>query len=120
MSEYELSVLRQRGLAARDSKARRGELRFALPPGYCWDELGRIEMYLVSTRAQRVTISRIGLTVPFAAGETIHTENSYKYSPGEMEEVATAARLHDQRVWQDVAGRFSLHLLTIRTDAADA
>lgn len=44
MSEYELSLLRQRGLAARDSKAKRGELRFALPPGYCWDELGRIVM----------------------------------------------------------------------------
>lgn len=44
MSEYELSLLRQRGLAARDSKARRGELRFALPPGYCWNELGCIEM----------------------------------------------------------------------------
>jgi DNA invertase Pin-like site-specific DNA recombinase len=44
MSEYELSLLRQRGLAARDSKARRGELRFALPPGYCWNELGHIEM----------------------------------------------------------------------------
>jgi DNA invertase Pin-like site-specific DNA recombinase len=43
MSEYELSLLRQRGLAARDSKAKRGELRFALPPGYCWDELGRVE-----------------------------------------------------------------------------
>src|ERR1700730_13852262 len=40
MSEYELSLLRQRGLAARDSKAKRGELRFMLPPGYCWDELG--------------------------------------------------------------------------------
>ena len=44
MSEYELSLLRQRGLAARDSKARRGELRFMLPPGYCWGETGRIEM----------------------------------------------------------------------------
>ena len=44
MSEYELSLLRQRGLAARDAKARRGELRFALPPGYCWNELGRIEI----------------------------------------------------------------------------
>jgi DNA invertase Pin-like site-specific DNA recombinase len=44
MSEYELSLLRQRGLAARDSKASRGELRFALPPGYCWNELGQIEM----------------------------------------------------------------------------
>jgi DNA invertase Pin-like site-specific DNA recombinase len=44
MSEYELSLLRQRGLAARDAKARRGELRFALPPGFCWDGLGRIEI----------------------------------------------------------------------------
>jgi DNA invertase Pin-like site-specific DNA recombinase len=44
MSEYELSLLRQRGLAARDSKAGRGELRVQLPPGYAWDELGRIEM----------------------------------------------------------------------------
>ena len=44
MSEYELSLLRQRGLAARDSKAKRGELQVALPPGHCWDELGRIVM----------------------------------------------------------------------------
>jgi DNA invertase Pin-like site-specific DNA recombinase len=44
MSEYELSLLRQRGLAARDSKAKRGELRCSLPPGYCWNELGRLEM----------------------------------------------------------------------------
>lgn len=44
MSEYELSLLRQRGLAARDSKAKRGELRFTLPPGFCWSEVGRIEM----------------------------------------------------------------------------
>jgi len=44
MSEYELSLLRQRGLAARDSKAARGELRFSLPPGYCWDDLGQIVM----------------------------------------------------------------------------
>jgi DNA invertase Pin-like site-specific DNA recombinase len=44
MSEYELNLLRQRGLAARDSKAKRGELRFALPPGYCWNELDEIEM----------------------------------------------------------------------------
>jgi DNA invertase Pin-like site-specific DNA recombinase len=44
MSEYELNLLRQRGLAARDAKARRGELRFALPPGFYWDALGRIEI----------------------------------------------------------------------------
>jgi DNA invertase Pin-like site-specific DNA recombinase len=44
MSEYELSLLRQRGIEARDGKARRGELRFTLPPGYCWSEAGRIEI----------------------------------------------------------------------------
>jgi len=44
MSEYELSLLQQRGQAARDSKAKRGELRFRLPPGYCWNELGQLGM----------------------------------------------------------------------------
>lgn len=44
MSEYELSLMRQRGLAARDSKASRGEYRFMLPPGLCWSEAGKIEI----------------------------------------------------------------------------
>ena len=44
MSEYELSLLRQRGIEARDGKARRGALRFTLPPGYCWSDDGRIEI----------------------------------------------------------------------------
>ena len=44
MSEYELSLMRQRGLAARDLKARRGEFQFMLPPGFCWSEAGKIEI----------------------------------------------------------------------------
>ena len=44
MSEYELSLMRQRGLAARNSKARRGEFQFMLPPGFCWSEAARIEI----------------------------------------------------------------------------
>jgi DNA invertase Pin-like site-specific DNA recombinase len=44
MSEYELSLLRQRGIAARDSKAQRGEYRFMLPPGFCWSEIDKIEI----------------------------------------------------------------------------
>jgi len=44
MSEYELSLMRQRGIAARDSKAQRGEYRFMLPPGFCWSEAGKIEL----------------------------------------------------------------------------
>jgi dimethylhistidine N-methyltransferase len=74
-------------------------------------DLGRIEMYLDSTRDQTVTIGRIGLTVPFAAGEPVHTENSYKYSLAEINAVATDAGLQDKCFWQDAAGRFNLHLL---------
>ncbi len=43
-SEYELSLLRQRGLAARDAKAERGALRFTLPPGFIWSEDDQIKM----------------------------------------------------------------------------
>ena len=46
MSEYELSLLRQRGIAARDPKARRGEYRFMLPPGFSWSEAGKIDLDL--------------------------------------------------------------------------
>jgi L-histidine Nalpha-methyltransferase len=79
-------------------------------------DLGRIEMYLVSTCSQRVTIGRLGLEVAFAAGESIHTENSYKYSLAEMAAAAEAAGLHTERCWQDAEGRFSLHLLRIKAD----
>lgn len=75
------------------------------------ENLGRIEMYLVSTRVQSVTIGRIGLTARFAEGETIHTENSYKYSRAEIHDLAMTAGLHEQCSWQDAAGRFSVHLL---------
>jgi L-histidine Nalpha-methyltransferase len=81
------------------------------------EDLGRIEMYLVSTRPQSVTIGGIGLTVRFAAGETIHTENSYKYTLAEIHAVAAAAGLQDLCFWQDAAGRFNLHLLAAQTDA---
>lgn len=43
-SEYELSLLRQHGIAARDTKAGRGALRLALRPEFCWNESDRIEM----------------------------------------------------------------------------
>lgn len=39
----------------------------------------RIEMHLVSTRRQSVHVN--GARFDFRAGETIHTENSYKYTP---------------------------------------
>jgi len=44
MSEFELNLLRQRSLEAIRQKARRGELRFHLPVGFCWTSAGKIEI----------------------------------------------------------------------------
>ena len=69
----------------------------------------RIEMHLVSRRAQRV---RVGTeTFEFAEGESIHTENSYKYSVDGFQALALSAGWDAKRVWTDAARRFSLHWL---------
>ena len=72
---------------------------------------GRIEMYLVSAISQTVRITALDLVIPFEAGETIHTENSYKYSLREIGELAAAAGLRVERQWLDTGSRFSLNLL---------
>ncbi|HLT48736.1 MAG TPA: L-histidine N(alpha)-methyltransferase [Rubricoccaceae bacterium] len=69
-------------------------------------ERGRIEMHLVSLRDQTVHVG--GRAFAFREGETIHTENSYKYGPGEIEAIAAPAGLHVVREWSDPAGWFSL------------
>ena len=53
---------------------------------------GRVEMYLVSDRAQTVTV--LGRSFAFAAEERIHTENSYKYTPQDFSALADAAGWH--------------------------
>lgn len=68
---------------------------------------GRIEMHLVSTRDQIVTAA--GRRFRFAAGETVHTENSYKYSLAEFQALAREAGYRAERVWTDEANLFSLH-----------
>lgn len=75
------------------------------------EEEGRIEMYLISARAQQVSIDHLGLEVSFAADETIHTENSYKYSSAEIEALASAAGLQIKYQWLDAERRFSVNLL---------
>ncbi|MGH2372654.1 MAG: L-histidine N(alpha)-methyltransferase [bacterium] len=75
------------------------------------EQFGRIEMYLVSGRRQLIPIDRLRLEVPFAAGETIHTENSYKYSFAEIEALASAAGLRIESQWLDTDRWFSLNLL---------
>jgi dimethylhistidine N-methyltransferase len=77
-----------------------------------WNEIaGRIEMHLVSTRAQTVHVDALGIDVPFARGETIHTENSHKYTAAEMRSICRGAGLEPRREWLDAAGRFAGYLL---------
>lgn len=74
------------------------------------EQIGRIEMYLVSARAQVISIDRLSLEVPFTDGEMIHTEDSYKYSLAEIEALAGAAGLGIAHQWLDAERRFSLSL----------
>lgn len=70
---------------------------------------GRIEMHLLSLREQVVRVA--GRDIRFAAGEVIHTENSYKYTLDEFRELAARARWQLAHTWLDDRGRFSVHLL---------
>jgi len=73
------------------------------------ESLGRIEMHLVSEREQSVRVANESFR--FAAGETIHTENSYKYSVEEFRGLADAAGFRSLAVWTDADRLFSVHLL---------
>jgi len=77
------------------------------------DSESRIEMHLVSLADQNVRIA--GQHVSFAAGETIHTENSYKHSPEAFDRIASLAGWRVVRRWTDPDDLFALNLL-----AADA
>jgi dimethylhistidine N-methyltransferase len=71
---------------------------------------GRIEMHLVSKRAQEIVL--LGRRFRFAVGESIHTENSYKYSLVQFQDLARSAAWQPQRVWTDTEDLFSIHELT--------
>jgi len=75
------------------------------------EEEGRVEMYLVSEGVQRVRIAKLDLEISFAPCETIHTENAYKYSLAEIQELSIGAGFALQQHWLDSGHRFSLNLL---------
>lgn len=70
---------------------------------------GRIEMHLVSRARQRIAID--GEQFELDAGETIHTENSYKYSVAEFTALAAGAGYRPAWVWTDPQALFSVHYL---------
>ena len=71
---------------------------------------GRVEMHLESAREQTVRVGALGLDLHFGAGERVHTENSYKYSPEELSALAEATGFKRARTWLDSGGRFSSNL----------
>ena len=70
---------------------------------------GRIEMHLVNAHQRRIRIDDHFFEL--SAGESIHTENSYKYTIEEFAELASAAGFKQQRVWTDESSLFSVQLL---------
>lgn len=71
----------------------------------------RMEMYLVSRRDQEVRIEDLDLTVPFEAGERLHTEYSYKFTEAMIDEIVGKAGLAVEASWYDDKRWFGLHLL---------
>jgi len=71
----------------------------------------RVEMHLESLCAQTVRVA--GQTFGFAAGETLHTECSYKYDLATFHALAARAGFEPERVWTDPAGWFAVHWLRV-------
>ena len=92
----------------------------------CWDTLGwghhahkafydedrgRIEMHLESLAGQSIQLD--GTNVSFRKGETIHTENSCKYSIDEVRSLAARAGFHPAQIWTDSNDLFGVFYLRV-------
>jgi dimethylhistidine N-methyltransferase len=69
----------------------------------------RIEMHLASKKRQKVRVA--GRAIDFRAGETIHTENSYKYTLDSFRALARGSGWDPVAVWTDAGANFSIHAL---------
>jgi len=79
-----------------------------------WNEKeSRIEMHLESRCAQKVLIAALKMEVSFAEGETIHTECSYKYAPGQAEAMLKESGFGYTESWTDERGWFNVCLARV-------
>lgn len=78
------------------------------------DAEGRVEMHMVSLASQTVRVH--DKSFEFTEGETIHSENSYKYSAAEFEDMAEASGWQKQILWTDEERRFAVFLLDARAE----
>jgi dimethylhistidine N-methyltransferase len=77
-------------------------------------EHSRIEIYLESRIAQRVAIPALEMEVKFARGETIHTENSYKFTPESIGAIVQRAGFSITQRWTDEQEWFGVYLAASR------
>jgi dimethylhistidine N-methyltransferase len=70
----------------------------------------RIEMYLVSKCGQEIDVADLGRTYHFEKDERIHTENSHKFSPAAIRNLADRSGLEMIRQWTDTRDYFCLTL----------
>jgi dimethylhistidine N-methyltransferase len=75
------------------------------------DAQSRVEMHLIASRAQRVSIPAAELDISFAEGEGIWTESSYKYEPDEITRMLESAGFRRVTQWIDPVDRFALTLV---------
>ena len=80
------------------------------------EEQGRVEVYIVSARAQRVSIRALEMEIEFNEGESVHTENSYKYDLAGLSELAAATGYTRARTWLDEREQFSSNLFIAREE----
>lgn len=71
----------------------------------------RIEMHLISRCAQNVRLA--GEILSFAEGESVHTENSYKYTVHEFQTLARTAGFQVRGCWRDDQSLFSIHYFDV-------
>jgi dimethylhistidine N-methyltransferase len=76
------------------------------------EELGRIEMHLVSMGEQIVQLN--GARIAFAEGEQISTEHSYKYTVREFADLATRSGWSVRELWTDPEQLFCVQHLVAR------
>jgi len=69
-------------------------------------EFGRVEINLVSLVDQTVRVAGAGVTAHFEAGEPIHTEDSHKYTPQGLADLAGQSGFREEAAWTDARGWF--------------
>lgn len=76
----------------------------------------RMEIFLESTRPQKVTVPTAELTIRFRAGEHIHTENSHKYTLEMVERMLCVSGFKLEKTWFDSQQWFGLNLARVRAE----